>query len=133
MSSLVTFYNRVKRGMVKVCKVDPVHVAGLRSAASRSPTPSVNGAFRLGPIFPGECTFFTRDLPILNALGQPQVITVHEVGTPSDTWDVTGITCTGCKSDPGRPPKTMLAEGTIEFDLGPGINVVTYTNKAKDP
>ncbi len=131
---LVTFYNRVKRGMVKVCKVIPLTSQDSLGGKDFTYTVTIDGVmFTLGPIKPGECTNFSRAFPILNALGQPQVVTVHEDGTPSDTWDVTSITCTGCKSDPGRPPKVMTAEGTIEFDLGPGINVVTYTNKAKDP
>jgi hypothetical protein len=132
--TLVTFYNRIKRGRIKICKVIPLTSQDSLGGKTFSYDVTVNGrTVRLGPIFPGECTFLTGDIPILNAAGEPQVVTVHEVGTPSATWDVTSITCTGCKSDPGRPPKTMLAEGTIEFDLGPGINVVTYTNKAKDP
>ena len=150
--TLVTFYNRIKLGQVKVCKVIPLTS---QDALGGKPftydvyvqMPGAPGyvKFTLGPIFPGECTNFTPAFPILNADGTKRAIGVHEQGTPSLTWDVTSITVTGsrglcdtsnsttpvCPYPPGSNPN--LANGDIDFFLGPGPNVVTYTNKAKDP
>ena len=134
--TLVTFYNRVKRFSLKVCKTIP-----LTSQDSLGGKPfsygvfvgnSANGmpATTLGPIYPGECTMWIGDFPILTSTGQPVVLTVHENGTPSPTWDVTSITLTGGTI---VPPGVDLTNGNITFSPGPGINVVTYNNKAKDP
>ena len=58
----------------------------------------------------------------------PRVITVGEA-RHLDVFDVTSITCTGCT----RHPQHRIPPGTIQFIPGPGIDVVTFTNKAKDP
>ena len=102
--TLVTFYNRIKLGMVKVCKQIPI---GSTDALGTKPfsydvyvqMPGAPGyiKFTLGPILPGECTNFSYPFPILNADGTPRAIGVHEVGTPSATCDVTSITVTGSR------------------------------------
>ena len=76
--TLVTFYNRVKRAKIKVCKVIPPtsqDSLGRQAVQLRHQRPR-----RVGPILPGECTFYTRDIPILVAPGHPDRIVGHEVG-----------------------------------------------------
>ncbi len=129
--TLVTFYNRVKLAKVKVCKVIPI---GSTDALGMKPfnyTVQELGkiAVPVGPILPGECTFYLTDIPILVAPGIPNVVTVDEVEAPSTTFDVTSITVTGARAV-GLPD---LGNGTIKFAPGPGVNVVTYLNTAKDP
>jgi hypothetical protein len=129
--TLVTYYNRLKRASLKICKVIPSTSWDSLGTKPFTYDVTLNGgpATTLGPIYPGECTFYTRDVPILQASGQAAVVTVHENGTPSPTWDVTSITVTGNVGLYATAPMT----GDIKFNPGPGINVVTYTNKAKDP
>jgi hypothetical protein len=126
--TLVTFYNRVKLARIKICKVIPT--TSQDSLGMKDFTYMIRGLL-VGPIKPGECTFYTQDIPILTAPGSPVSLTVHENGTPSATWDVTSITVTGNRTPPA--PVVDLGNGNITFTLGPGINVVTYTNRAKDP
>ena len=129
--TLVTFYNRVKLGQVKVCKVIPLTSQDSLGGKTFTYTVTIDGhVFHLGPIFPGECTNFTYPVPILLGPTSPTPVTVVEDGaSTSTTYSVTDITLTG-----GRPPVSKdLPSGTIRFNLGPGLNVVTYTNKAKDP
>jgi hypothetical protein len=131
--TLVTFYNRVKRFTAKICKVIPSTSSDSLGTKPFSYDVYLGSAttgphVTLGPIYPGECTFYTPDIPILTSTGAPQVFTVHEQGTPSPTWDVTSITLTG-----GTVITTDKGNGNITFSPGAGINVITYTNKAKDP
>ena len=126
--TLVTFYNRVKRAKIKVCKVIPY--TSQDSLGGKDFNYTING-YPFGPIKPGECTFYTREIPILTAPGVATVVTVDEVEAPSTTFTVTSITVTGMRG--GMPLIYDLANGTIAFNPGPGVNVVTYTNKAVDP
>jgi hypothetical protein len=124
--TLVTFYNRVKRAKVKVCKVIPI--TSQDSLGMKPFNYTINGQ-AFGPIYPGECTYYTRDIPILSAPGVPTVVTVDEVEAPSLTFKVDSITVQGARWV-GMPD---LTNGTIQFNPGPGVNVVTYTNRALDP
>ena len=85
--------------------------------------------FHLGPIVPGECTFYLTPIPILNAFGTPVVIIVDEDGaTTSTTFEVTSVTCTGCALFASFP-----ANGEGQLILGPGVNAVTFTDRWKHP
>ncbi len=129
--TLVTFYNRVKLGQVKVCKLIPITSQDTLGGKPFTYTVTIGSrAIHLGPIYPGECTSFTDAYPILTAPGVPVHVTVVEDGaTMSLVYTVTSITVSGGRNV--NPPN--LGTGTIDFDLGPGLNVVTYTNKALDP
>jgi hypothetical protein len=126
--TLVTFYNRVKLARVKICKVIPY--TSQDSLGMKDFTYLINGQGPVGPIKPGECTFYTRDFPIITAPNTPTVVTVDEVEAPSTAFEVTSIVVTGARGIVGVP---NLTTGTIQFNPGPGINVVTYTNRALDP
>ena len=132
--TLVTFYNRIKLGTLKVCKQIPATSQDSLGGKPFTYTATIVNAnpprvFHLGPIVPGECTFYVGPIPILNAFGTPVVITVDEDGaTTSTTFEVTSITCTGCALFASFP-----ATGEGQLILGPGVNAVTFTNRAKDP
>ncbi len=129
--TLVTFYNRVRLGQVKVCKLIPYTSTDSLGGKPFTYTVKIDGrTFHLGPIYPGECTSFTDPFPILTSPGVKTPVTVTEDGaTGNPNYTVTGITVTGGR-DVGTPD---LTNGIINFNLGPGLDVVTYTNKAKDP
>src|SRR4051794_24367631 len=105
--TLVTFYNRIKLGQIKICKVIPMTSQDSLGTKPFSydvyvqtpGTPLGYTVTRVGPILPGECTFYgpAGGIPILNPNGTKRAIGVHEVGTPSATWDVTSITVTGSR------------------------------------
>jgi len=128
--TLVTFYNRVKLAKLKVCKVIPITSSDSLGMKDFTYTVTVNGrTVQLGPIKPGECTFYVGDFPILTAPGTPSVVTVVENGLPSMFFFVDSISVTGARNVITNDKTT----GTISFNPGPGVNVVTYTNKAQDP
>jgi hypothetical protein len=149
--TLVTFYNRIKLGQVKVCKQIPITSQDALGGKTFSYTvyiqmPGAPGYITvpLGPIYPGECTAFTPSFPILNADGTPRAIGVHENEvTGAQAFEVTSITVAGsrglCTTSNSTtvvcpyPTGINLPTGDIDFFLGPGPNVVTYTNKALDP
>jgi len=156
--TLVTFYNRIKLGQIKVCKLIPIgstDALGMKDFSYtvyyRDPATGLLTSAPLGPIKPGECTFFTTPLPILMGNGKPTAIGLIENGaTGSTTFVVTSITTTGTRGlcnyplDPNADPvicnqlalhgsNPYLPDGAINFYLGPGLNVITYTNMAVDP
>ena len=116
-----------KTAKIKVCKVIPY--TSQDSLGTKPFNYTINGQ-AFGPILPGECTYYTRDIPILSAPGVPTVVTVDEVEAPSTTFKVESITVQGLR---GMPLNIDLMNGTISFNPGPGVNVVTYTNRALDP
>ncbi len=124
--TLVTFWNRVKLAKIKICKVIPI--TSQDSLGGKDFTYLIRGLL-VGPIKPGECTFYTQDIPIVTAPGVPVTLTIDEVEAPSALFDVVSIVVTGSRGY----TVTNLANGTVSVTLGPGINVVTYTNKSKDP
>jgi len=157
--TLVTFYNRIKRGMVKICKQIPITsmdaLGGKQFSYDvyyRDPWGNIALQETLGPIYPGECTSFSRSLPVLQPNGKYTAIGVVERPTNGTTsYTVTSITLQGTRGlcpnptlgltdpnlDPGicnqYPNNPNLGAGIVNFYLAPGPNVVTYTNKAVDP
>ena len=123
----MTFYNRVKLGMVKVCKVIPMTSqdslgmqgldvrGGLQRRPARDDRPDQGRASapRLG-----------RPHPILDFEGTHDVTISENVPTGQArnvTYTIDSITCTGC-----RPTVVFPFQEVIHFNLGPGTNVVTY-------
>jgi hypothetical protein len=161
--TLVTYYNRVKQGQIKVCKA--ITPGSADSLGNKTFTYNVyigGRTFTVGPIAPGECQFVLdsfgnpRNFPILDASGNPAGVGVIENGatdtTPTlGTFYVTKLTLTG-----GSNPQTLctpalysptgyhchLFVGTgyappnhvhIAWQLGASVNAVTFTNTAGDP
>lgn len=149
----VTYYNRIKLGQVKVCKVIP-------STSQDSLGGKLfdydlyfgdgNGGFTkitVGPIQPGECTAYSPFFPVLYPNGKNRAVGVVE--RPDSgvvNYTVTSIVLTsGTRGlcSPGDPnadpvicnqvPNPNLALGIVDFYLGPNNNIITYTNKALDP
>jgi hypothetical protein len=127
--TLVTFYNRIKLARLKVCKVIPVTSQDALGGKDFSYNVLDSGGgliTTLGPIKPGECTAFTEPTPILGPDGGPVFRYILETSTVVN-YTVTNATCTGCLvfGWSGGPLSALY--------LGPGLNVVTYTNTALDP
>jgi len=133
--TLVTYYNRVKLGQVKVCKQIPITSQDTLGGKyfQYNVQFSDGGQETLGPILPGECTFLTRPHPVLLAPGVPNNVTVTESAANGNNapYTVTSVTCTGCRA-PFIWPYNMDTH-VANFNLGPSVNAVTYTNKAVDP
>jgi hypothetical protein len=127
--TLVTFYNRVKLARLKICKQIPITSQDSLGGKDFFFDVMVNSrAGRVGPIKPGECTFYTSDFPIITAPGTPTKVTVTEVGVGT-TFKVDSIVVNGARVILSNNPTT----GQVVFNPGPGVNVVTYNNRALDP
>jgi hypothetical protein len=129
--TVVTFINRVKLGAIKVCKEIPMTSEDSLGMKHFTYTVEPN-ITTLGPISPHECSFFTQPLPILNADGTPRNIKIFESSpdaSPS-TYTVTSATCAGCRMFVWPYQNNVYQ---VNFNLGPGTNVVTYNNKSTDP
>jgi hypothetical protein len=151
----VTFYNRIKLGTIKICKEVPLGSQDALNGKAfyftiyfRDPATGAVKPDPVGPIYPGECTFYTRPLPVLQGNGKPTAIGVTE--TLGTAYDVTSITlqatrglCNYPADSNGDPAicnlqaafgsNPYLPLGAVNFYLAPGVNIVTYTNTARDP
>jgi hypothetical protein len=127
--TLVTFYNRIKLARLKVCKQIPItsqDALGGKDFSYVVYDQRGNVVTTLGPIKPGECTAFTEPVPILGPDGVPVYREILETSAVTN-YEVANVTCTGCLAFGwGSGPLSALF-------LGPGLNVVTYTNRALDP
>jgi hypothetical protein len=133
----VTFSNRVKLGQIKICKQIPLtsqdslgNKGFSFNVSITSPGTPSRADFTVGPVRPGECSFPTVPFPVLGGSGQLVIVNITELGAyPAVNGFVnTSITCVGCRDFIGFPQF-----GNGDFSLGPGINAVTYVNKATDP
>jgi hypothetical protein len=166
--TLVTFYNRIRRGQIKVCKqVTPGSVDALGTKAFSYDVFVGTGAhdFPLSDIHPGECAYVAdshggpQSFPVLDPSGNPLIVGVRENGAselsppPPGSFYVSDVSVTGsrgnimtnclpalysptgkhCKLFSAAPPASVGLHVHISFNLGVGMNVVTFTNSAGDP
>jgi hypothetical protein len=150
----VTYYNRIKRGQIKVCKtisagsVDSLGTKQWTYGVFVSGTPNFPNAptYTTDPILPGECTLFGPSYPILKPDGTKRAVGVHENDpanlTRNVNYIITSIAVTGsngpCTSanDPAEcpyPTGQSTTDGNIDFFLGPMNNMVTFNNQSIDP
>jgi hypothetical protein len=137
--TLVTFYNRIKQGQVKVCKQIPNTSQDTLGGKYFVYTVQFSDGYTetLGPILPGECTFLTRPHPVILAPGTPNGtpnnVTITEAAANGNNapYTVINATCTGCRAPFVWP--YLMDPHQVNFNLGPSVNAVTYTNKAVDP
>ena len=135
--TLVTFYNRVKRARLKICKLVPMTSYDSLYPKTWQFNVSIQGDGSYGPtdpIHPGECTYVSRDFPIIDSAGNPTKVSVTELAPAplvlGVDYKVDSITVQFARYVfPPNPNHPDL----VEFNPGPGVNVVTYTNKSIDP
>jgi hypothetical protein len=134
----VSFWNRVIRAHVKVCKlVASDSTATLRNTTWTYMINTTNGfSSPAGPIGNGQCTGDIGNFPVAVAGPQPgctasmcpNVVMVTENGIPNTVWYVSGITVSGGYDVSFAPPNQT--SGVVFYHTGAGTNVVTYTNRA---
>jgi hypothetical protein len=126
----VTFYNRVRRGLVKICKLVPI---GSQDAIGTTlfhfdeivNPQSTNPVLRqdVAAIMNGECAI-VDDLPILQPNGNSTQVQLQEETPPAGVF-VTNITFTG----PGTLDSFNLCGRSANITLGAGVNITTFTNQ----
>ena len=159
--TLVTFYNRVKLGQVKVCKtITPGSADALGGKPFNYFVIYRETVYPVGPIYPGECQFAADshgnpiNFPVIDSSGNQTVIGVHELDIselmppPPGSFYVTGLSVTGTRGIVHTNCVTASYSPTgvhclkfnligdpvqISFNLGPSVNVVTFLNSAGDP
>jgi hypothetical protein len=132
--TLVTYYNRIRKGRIKICKQIPYTSQDSLGGKTFTFHWKVDGGGRNKEgdvsLMPGECTYVIGDFNLIDSSANPVPVYVTET-TP-------GLNSTFVVSDInvqfGRPDiLTNLQNGTAQWNLGPDTNVVTYTNKSIDP
>ena len=131
--TLVNVTNRVKQGMVKVCKQVPTSSLDALGAKAFDFTVLVDGVAKPGAsgLTAGTCSLPIGPFPILRADGTPTTVKVTEDGTSAtSTWTLGGVACAGCRSPSAN---VVDVDGTLlglTFALGVDVNAVTFTNTA---
>jgi hypothetical protein len=126
----VTFYNRVRRGQVKICKLVPIGSQDAIGTTLFSFDEVIN-PHSTNPIIKtdvtdlmnGECDI-VDDLPILQPNGQATEVQIQEETPPAGVF-VTNITFTG----PGTLDQFSLCGRSANIFLGAGINISTFSNQ----
>ncbi len=106
--TLVTFYNRIKQGQIKVCKaITPGSADSLGNKPFNFTVYVLGRSFPVGPILPGECQFVLdsfgnpRNFPILDSSGNHVAVAVLETGASDanppglGTYYVSALSVTG--------------------------------------
>jgi hypothetical protein len=136
--TLVTYYNRIRKGRVKICKQIPS--TSLDSLGGKTFTfhwkVGNGGRGKEGDVTlaPGECSYVFGDFNLIDSDANAVPVTVKETQPGLDSTFVI---------DPQNPVNVQFSRGVItlqtnannetKFNLGPDTNVVTYTNRSIDP
>jgi hypothetical protein len=122
--TVVTFINRIKRGLIKVCKTVQTGSLDALGTTDFYFGVSVNGGqpITVGPISHGECVLVPADFPILNTNGLATTVFIQEQAVPGVV--VTDITYQGTGTFKGN----TLCGRTTQYELGTGVNISTFVN-----
>ena len=128
--TVVIFRNRVRRGFVKLCKAV---TAGSQDALG-SKTFTMSYSYVLGrpisavvAVRPGECSLPSEPIPVIDANGNPALISIDETAGPGFVVDNVHVQgAAGPFQTIGCPTATPFGC----FPLGAGTNVVTFTNRS---
>jgi hypothetical protein len=137
--TLVTYYNRIRKGRIKICKQIPDTSSDSLGGKDFNFKWEIDHKSGTVTLKPGECTYVIGDFNIIDSSANPVQVKVTET--------TQGLNTTFVVSDInvqfGRPLLatqplgpgiyTDLKSGVASWNLGPDTNVVTYTNKSIDP
>jgi hypothetical protein len=120
--TLVTFANRTKQALLKVCKtILPTSKDALGNKQFEFTVDISGFTLQIVKLRPGECTLPYGPFPIPD-----NDFSVFVSETPGAGYVVDAITLTGGVI-------TQRTSGAVFIRPAPGINVVTFRNKAGDP
>jgi hypothetical protein len=126
--TLVTFYNRIRQGQIKICKLIPDTSQDSLGGKTFNYNWSVDGQSGSASLVPGQCTYVLGQANIIDSNGNPTKVFVQELGVGS-TFTIDSIVVQFANDN----VSTNLLNGIATWSLGPNTNVVTYTNRSKDP
>lgn len=122
-----TFFNKVKTGTFKVCKItNPVEPTLANTPFPFTTSYTVNGvtvpnSFSL--IANGPCSGTSADIPVVDSSGNPITVTVTETQNPA-LYKVLGVQLAGAGSNLSANTTT----GVSTFNIGVGASKITYNN-----
>ena len=124
--TLVTYTNAVNTGQFKICKTtsEPQIIGGVTFTFAWSYV--VDGTTTSGTVglTPGECSGLLATIPVVDSLGNPVPVIVSEA--PTVGVYVNAITYAGN----GSLVSSNIGTGWSSFDIGIGVNSITYDNEA---
>jgi hypothetical protein len=129
--TLVTVTNRIKQGLVKVCKQVPTSSLDALGVTPFSFTILVDGvaAPPVSGLTAGTCSLPLGPYPVLRADGTATIVKITEDGASATApWTLSSATCAGCRSPVGNVNDIDGTRLGLTFALGVEINAVTFTN-----
>jgi hypothetical protein len=129
--TLVTYYNRIRRGQIKICKTIPDTSSDSLGGKTFDFKWTVDHQGGSVSLKPGECSFVLGESNIIDSNAQPTQVFVQEQGGPfpNGSWLIDGIAVQFARDN----VQTSFTTGIATWNLGPNTNVVTYDNKSVDP
>src|ERR1019366_6091598 len=122
--TLVTDTNAVNTGQFKICKTtsEPQIIGGVTFTFAWSYV--VDGTTTSGTVglTPGECSGLLATIPVVDSLGNPVPVIVSEA--PTVGVYVNAIPYAGN----GSLVSSNIGTGWSSFDIGIGVNSITYDN-----
>ncbi len=131
--TLVSFANRVKLGLVKVCKQVPATSMDALGTTEFSYTVTVGGVLQapITGITAGSCSLPVGPFPLLQPDASATAVSVLEDGAAATApWTISDVTCSGCRQPAAKVydvTNTTLLLG-FGFNLGPDVNALMFTN-----
>ena len=127
--TLVTYYNRIRKGQIKICKTIPYTSQDSLGGKSFTFKWTVDHQGGTVSLMPGECSYVLGQSNLIDQDGNPTHVSVTEAIPAGSTYAVDSI---GVQFARGNVV-TNLGNATATWDLGPDTNVVTYDNQSFDP
>ena len=127
--TLVTYYNRIRKGQIKICKTIPSTSQDSLGGKTFQFTWQVDHQGGSVSLMAGECSTVLGLSNIIDQNGNPTPVKVQEIIPGGSLYSVDAI---GVQFARGNVV-TNLNTATATWDLGPDTNVVTYDNKSFDP
>jgi hypothetical protein len=135
--TIATFTNAVNQGAFKICTQQTSPDANLVGKSfPYSYTYTVNGVTSSGSVSltvalgQATCSGVIATLPVVNANGTPVSVSVTSQVPSALSVDIAGILYQGNGAVTSAPPLPAAFPATVSFNLGGGMNVLTWTNGA---
>jgi len=135
--TIATFTNAVNQGAFKICTAQTASAANLQGQSfPYTYSYTLNGVTTTGsvslivPLTGSTCSGLVGPIAVVNTNGTPVIVSVTAQHPAAVSVDVTGVQYQGNGSVVSTPPLPSLFPATERFDLGTGMNVVTWTNGA---
>ncbi len=131
--TLVTYYNRIRKGQIKICKTIPDSSSDSLGGKTFDFKWTVDHQSGTVSLMAGECSFVLGQSNIIDSNAQPTGVRVEELIPTGSFYAVDSIVVQFARDNVSPLPGTQNPGTVATWNLGPDTNVVTYDNRSFDP